>query len=343
MRDPALAAADFQAQVAASASGERALLTLLDEYGPERFQRLCRLLNAYAEQLASAALAELPRGRYCAEDAMDDDGAGGEGPVLRVAVEIDEHGLHVDFAGTDAAVPGNLNCPLSVTAAAAFYVLRCLLPDRTPACAGAMAPLRLEAAPGSLVHAQRPSATAAGNVETSQRIVDVLLRALSAALPERIPAASQGTMNNVGLGSSDWSYYETQAGGCGATAARPGRSAVHSHMTNTLNTPAEVLERHFPLRLVEYRIRRGSGGDGRCRGGDGLIRTFEFLAPAEVTLITERRRLAPWGLQGGRDGQPGVNLLDGEPLPAKVGLRVRAGQRLRVETPGGGGFSVPEA
>lgn len=343
MRDPALAAADFQAQVAASASGERALAALLDEYDPERFQRLCRLLNDYAERLATAALAALPRGRFAAEDAMDDDGAGGAGPILRVAVEIDGDGLRVDFEGTDPAVPGNLNCPLSVTAAAAFYVLRCLLPDHTPACAGAMAPLRLEAPLGCLVHAQRPSATAAGNVETSQRIVDLLLRALARAIPERIPAASQGTMNNVGLGSAGWSYYETQAGGCGATSGSAGRSAVHSHMTNTLNTPAEVLERHFPLRLVEYRIRRGSGGDGRHRGGDGMVRTFEFLAPAEVTLITERRRLAPWGLQGGQDGRPGVNLLDGQALPAKIGLHVRAGQRLRIETPGGGGYGVSES
>jgi len=230
---------------------------------------------------------------------------------------------------------------MSVTAAGVFYVVRCLLPDSTPACAGAMAGLTLEAPPGCLVHAQRPSATAAGNVETSQRIVDVLLRALARAIPERIPAASQGTMNNLGLGSARWSYYETQAGGCGASVDHPGRSAVHSHMTNTLNTPAEVLERHFPLRLVEYRIRRGSGGNGRQRGGDGLVRTFEFLEPAEVTLITERRRLAPWGLQGGEPGRPGENTLDGRPLAPKVGVKVGAGQRLRIATPGGGGYGAP--
>ncbi|NKI35406.1 hydantoinase B/oxoprolinase family protein [Wenzhouxiangella sp. XN79A] len=341
MRDPALAGADFQAQVAASASGERALTALLDEYGPDRFRALCDGLNAYAERLAAAALAALPGGVYRAEDAMDDDGAGGPGPVLRVAVEVGDDGLRVDFAGTDPAVPGNLNCPMSVTAAAVFYVVRCLLPAATPACAGAMARLALDAPVGCLVNAQRPSATAAGNVETSQRIVDVLLRALALAVPGRIPAASQGTMNNLGLGSARWSYYETQAGGCGASAGHPGRSAVHSHMTNTLNTPAEVLERRFPLRLVEYRIRRGSGGEGRRRGGDGLIRTFEFLEPAEVTLITERRRLAPWGLEGGGDGLPGENRLDDRVLPAKVGLRVEAGQRLRIETPGGGGYGAP--
>lgn len=351
MRDPALAAADFQAQVAASASGERALEALVEEYGQEsspenglaRFRSLCDSLNAYAERLAAAALQALPRGRYRAEDAMDDDGAGGPGPVLRVSVEVGDEGLRVDFAGTDPAVPGNLNCPMSVTAAGVFYVVRCLLPDATPACAGAMARLRLEAPPGCLVHAQRPSATAAGNVETSQRIVDVLLRALASALPDRIPAASQGTMNNLGLGSDRWSYYETQAGGCGASPGHAGRSAVHSHMTNTLNTPAEVLERHFPLRLIEYRVRRGSGGNGRQRGGDGLVRAFEFLEPAEVTLITERRRLAPWGLQGGEDGRAGANMLDDTPLPAKAGLRVEAGQTLRIETPGGGGHGAPNA
>jgi len=341
MRDPALAAADFQAQVAASASGERALAALIEEYGPARFRALCAGLNGYAERLAANALAALPGGTYRAEDAMDDDGAGGPGPVLRVAVEVDDGRVRVDFTGTDPAVPGNLNCPMSVTAAGVFYVVRCLLPDSTPACAGAMAGLTLEAPPGCLVHAQRPSATAAGNVETSQRIVDVLLRALARAIPERIPAASQGTMNNLGLGSARWSYYETQAGGCGASVDDPGRSAVHSHMTNTLNTPAEVLERHFPLRLVEYRIRRGSGGNGRQRGGDGLVRTFEFLEPAEVTLITERRRLAPWGLQGGEPGRPGENTLDGRPLAPKVGVKVGAGQRLRIATPGGGGYGAP--
>lgn len=343
MRDPALAAADFQAQVAASADGERALGRLVGDYGVDRFGALCDGLNAYAERLARASLDALPVGSYRAEDAMDDDGAGGPGPVIRVRVDVvdgaeGQRGLRVDFDGTDGAVAGNLNCPMSVTAAAAFYVVRCLLPDETPACAGALAPLELAAPAGCLVHAQAPSATAAGNVETSQRIVDVLLRALADALPDRIPAASQGTMNNVGLGAANWSYYETLAGGCGASPGRAGRSAAHSHMTNTLNTPAEVLESHFPLRLVEYRVRRGSGGNGRCPGGDGLVRTFEFLDATDVTLITERRGQGPWGLGGGEDGAPGENRLDDERLPAKVGLRAEVGQRLSILTPGGGGF-----
>lgn len=343
MRNRVLAAGDFQAQVAASVSGERALAALVDDYGVDRFTALSEALDRYAARLARAALSELPNGRFEAEDAMDDDGAGGPGPVLRVAVSVGEDGIRVDFDGTDSAVPGNLNCPMSVTAAAVFYVFRCLLPDETPACAGAMEVVELQAPAGCLVHAEAPSATAAGNVETSQRIVDVLLRALSRALPERIPAASQGTMNNVGLGSGEWSYYETMAGGCGAGPSGPGRSAAHSHMTNTLNTPAEVLESHFPLRLVEYRVRHGSGGSGHHSGGDGLVRTFEFLAPAEVTLITERRASGPWGLAGGSSGAPGQNWLDEERLPAKAGLEVAAGQRLRVETPGGGGHGAPDA
>lgn len=346
MRDPALAAADFQAQIAASADGERALARLVGDNGNERFRALCDALNDYAERLARVSLSDLPTGCYRAEDDMDDDGANGPGPTIRVRVDVVDdgdgrRGLRVDFDGTDSAVAGNLNCPMSVTAAAVFYVVRCLLPDETPACAGALAPLELVAPAGCLVHAQSPSATAAGNVETSQRIVDVLLRALAEALPERIPAASQGTMNNVGLGAADWSYYETLAGGCGASPACAGRAAVHSHMTNTLNTPAEVLESHFPLRLVEYRVRRGSGGNGGRPGGDGLVRAFEFLAATDVTLITERRGRGPWGLGGGENGAPGENRLDGEPLPAKVGLRAEAGQRLTILTPGGGGFGAP--
>jgi N-methylhydantoinase B len=219
-----------------------------------------------------------------------------------------------------------------------FYALRCLLPDETPNCAGALQFLDLTAPEGCLVNALSPAATAAGNVETSQRIVDVVLRALAEVLPDRIPAASQGTMNNLGMGSGDWSYYETMAGGCGAARGCDGRSAVHSHMTNTLNTPAEVLEAHFPVRITRYARRRDSGGNGRWRGGDGLEREFEFLAPAEVTLITERRVHAPWGLHGGGDGAVGENLLDGQPLPAKVTVEAQPGQRLLIRTPGGGGF-----
>jgi len=340
MRRPALAEGDFRAQIAASAHGERALGDLVKEMGVERFDVRVAALNGYAARLARAALEPLPHGRWSAQDRMDCDGAGGPGPTIRVAIEHRDGRLRVDFSGTDAMVAGNLNCPLSVTAAAVYYVLRCLLPDETPNCAGALELLELAAPEGCLVNALSPAATAAGNVETSQRIVDVVLRALAEVLPQRIPAASQGTMNNVGMGSADWSYYETLAGGCGAAPDSDGRSAVHSHMTNTLNTPAEVLEAHFPVRITRYARRRGSGGNGRWRGGDGLEREFEFLAPAEVTLITERRVHAPWGLDGGNDGSRGENLLDGQPLPAKITVEVQAGQRLLIRTPGGGGFGT---
>ena len=338
MREPALAEGDFMAQVAASAWGERALAALADELGADELDARAEALNAYAARLAGARIDELPHGRWTASDRMDCDGAGGSGPELRVAVAIGDGCIDVDFAGTDEQVPGNLNCPLSVTAAAVYYALRCLLPAETPACAGALERMRLRAPEGCLVHARAPAATAAGNVETSQRIVDVVLRALAEALPERIPAASQGTMNNLGLGGRRWSYYETMAGGCGASANVDGRHAAHSHMTNTLNTPAEVLEYHFPVRVRRYQRRRGSGGAGAHVGGDGLVREFEFLEPASVTLITERRVHAPWGLAGGADGGRGVNRLDGEELPSKITLDVEAGQVLTVETPGGGGY-----
>ncbi|MDT8409605.1 MAG: hydantoinase B/oxoprolinase family protein [Wenzhouxiangellaceae bacterium] len=341
MRRPELAEGDFRAQVAASAHGEKAFAALLDESGGDAIERLSNGLNAYAARLARASLAELPSGRYSAEDVMDCDGAGGPGPTIRVAIEIGDKDLSIDFDGTDGQVAGNLNCPLSVTAAGAYYALRCLLPAETPTCAGALEAMRLSAPEGCLVNARAPAATAAGNVETSQRIVDVVLRALAAALPDRIPAASQGTMNNLGLGSDRWSYYETMAGGCGATADSAGRHAAHSHMTNTLNTPAEVLENHFPVRITRYQRRRGSGGRGARSGGDGLIREFEFLEPTQVTLITERRVHAPWGLDGGEDGARGENALDGETLPSKISIQARAGQRLTIKTPGGGGFGKP--
>lgn len=338
MRSPALSRADFHAQIAASAAGERIFSALLDEYGMQDFTRLSAALNGYARRLALGVLEQLPVCRVAAEDCMDDDGLDGPPAVIRVTLDISPGALDVDFSGTQRQVAGNLNCPLSVTAAAVYYVFRCLLPTETPDCAGSLEPIVLRAPDGSLVNARAPAAVAAGNVETSQRIVDVLLRALDRAIPGRIPAASQGTMNNFGIGGNGWSYYETIAGGCGAADGVPGRHAVHSHMTNTLNTPVEVLENSYPLRVVRYQRRRQSGGGGRFPGGDGVIREYEFTADAEISLITERRRFTPWGLAGGNDGCTGMQLLDGHELPSKVAMAVRAGQRLRIETPGGGGF-----
>ncbi|MGK7295602.1 MAG: hydantoinase B/oxoprolinase family protein [Candidatus Wenzhouxiangella sp. M2_3B_020] len=337
MRDPELAEGDFRAQGAASAWGEGALGALVAEFGVDGLREKADALNAYAARVAEAGFCDLPDGEWRASDRMDCDGAGGEGPEIRVSVAIEGGRIRVDFDGTSDQVDGNLNCPMSVTAAAVFYALRCLLPAETPACAGALERIDLAAPEGCLVNARPPAATAAGNVETSQRIVDVVFRALADALPDRIPAASQGTMNNLGLGGERWSYYETIAGGCGATARSPGRHAAHSHMTNTLNTPAEVLEYHYPVRVRRYQRRRGSGGRGARAGGDGLVREFEFLDSARVTLITERRVHAPWGLAGGSDGAPGRNCLDGENLPSKASIEVGPGQVLTVETPGGGG------
>jgi N-methylhydantoinase B len=249
--------------------------------------------------------------------------------------------VHADFRGTAAQVSGNVNCPLAVAAAAVFYVFRCLMPPQTPACAGTFRPISLDAPEGCLLNARRPAAVAAGNVETSTRVVDVLLGALAQALPDRIPAASHGSMNNLAMGAGGthaWDYYETIGGGMGAHASGAGISGVQTHMTNTLNTPVEVLETHYPLRLHRYAYRAGSGGTGIHRGGDGLVREFEFLGPTHFTLLTERRVHAPWGIAGGGDAAPAVNLLNDRPLPGKCEMSVQAGERLRIETAGGGGW-----
>lgn len=339
--DPALG--DFAAQVSANRAGLERLEPLVREWEPQGFRRRLDALDAYAERLAREALRAIPAGRYCFGDVLDDDGQGQVDIPVRVAVEVGaDGGVTVDFAGTAGQVSGNVNCPLSVAAAAVFYVFRCLMPPQTPACAGAFRPLRLRAEPGLLVNAQRPAAVAAGNVETSSRIVDAVLGALSQALPERIPAASQGSMNNFAMGaftpSGRWDYYETIGGGMGAHGGGQGLSAVQTHMTNTLNTPVEVLESHFPVRVRRYEVRRGSGGRGRHAGGDGLVREYEFLAPAQFTLLTERRTQVPWGLAGGEAGAPGVNTLNGGTLPGKCSREVVAGDILGIATPGGGGF-----
>ncbi|MBL3619685.1 MAG: hydantoinase B/oxoprolinase family protein [gamma proteobacterium endosymbiont of Lamellibrachia anaximandri] len=259
-----------------------------------------------------------------------------------VGLTVRKGRMVVDFSGTAEQVPGNINCPFSVAAAAVYYVFRCLMPPQTPACAGTFRPIQLQAPEGSLLNARRPAAVAAGNVETSSRVVDAVLGALTQVLPAFIPAASHGSMNNLAMGSDQagnrWDYYETIGGGMGAGGAGGGLSGRQTHMTNTLNTPIEVVENRFPLRVIRYALRRGSGGTGRRAGGDGLIREFEFLSPAEVTLLTERRSHRPWGIDGGSPGLSGRNLLDGESLPGKASLHVEEGQRLTIKTPGGGGW-----
>jgi len=339
---------DLYAQLGAVRLGRERCRALADAMGATAYRDSVRERDAYAERLARATLAELPKGSASIVDYMDDDGTGSRDLAIRVTLTIDED-LELDFDGTCAQVPGNVNCPIPVTAAAASYVLRCLMPPQIPDCAGAIRPLRLRAPLGCLVNPERPAAVAAGNVETSMRIVDAVLGALAQLVPATVPAASQGTMNNLAFGGAQgrdgapWAYYETIAGGCGAHADGPGPSGVHSHMTNTLNTPIEVLESSFPLRVRRYALRTGSGGAGRHRGGEGLIRELEFLAPTTLTVISERRGYAPWGLAGGADGATGRNLIDGHAMPAKFSCDLVAGQVLTLETPGGGGYGPAEA
>lgn len=341
MNNPALVRGDFAAQVAAARAGVAQVGELADGMVDPPWREALSAMNDYAERMAGAALRKIPVGRYRFEDVMEDDGFdSGELPI-RVEVAVTPEGITVDFDGTAGQTRGNINCPLSVTAAAVLYVFRCLMPDDIPAAAGAFRRIRIRAEAGSLVNARSPAAVAAGNVETSSRIVDTLIGALAEALPDRMPAASQGTMNNLAMGSVSgerWDYYETLGGGTGAHAACGGLDGVHSHMTNTLNTPVEVVEMQWPLRVMAYGYRADSGGHGQHRGGLGLVREYAFLAPAEVSVISERRLEAPWGLAGGGDGARGRNHLNGRDMGGKARFPVRAGDCLRIETPGGGGW-----
>ncbi|MGD2021203.1 MAG: hydantoinase B/oxoprolinase family protein [Thiohalocapsa sp.] len=345
-RSPGHARGDFFAQMAANRAGSARVAALIAHGGLEAFGNGLRAMNDYGERLARAAVGAIPDGCYRFEDVLDDDGRENKDIPIRLALTVDGDSAHCDFTGTAPQVAGNVNCPLAVAAAAVFYCFRCLMPAETPACAGALRPLALDAPEGCLLNARRPAAVAAGNVETSTRIVDVLLGALAQAENDHwhghIPAASHGSMNNLAIGGvrdgTAWDYYETIGGGMGAGAAGGGLSGVQTHMTNTLNTPIEVIESRFPLRVTRYAVRRGSGGAGARPGGDGLIRELQCLAPAQATLIGERRRHAAWGIQGGEAGKPGGQWHNDRPLPGKVALDLAPGDRLRIETPGGGGY-----
>lgn len=336
---------DFSAQVSANEQGVERMSGLLTQWGESFFEEGVRTLNDYAESLARQRIEQIPDGIYRYGDVMDSDGFGARNLPMNVQICVAGSDVVVDFAGTAKQVIGNVNCPLSVTAAAVYYVFYCLLPRQTPACSGAFRFLNIEATRGSLVHAQGPAAVAAGNVETSMRIVDVVLGALSHAIPEQIPANSQGTMNNVAMGGrsggASWNYYETLGGGHGASSKGDGLSAAQAHMTNTLNTPVESVEMHYPLRVEQYALRRGSGGKGTHVGGDGLVRSYRFLADAEVNLLTERRSNAPKG-KGGGDGMVGANCLNGASVDDKVQLCVDDGDLLTIKTPGGGGWRISE-
>jgi len=340
---PDLTHADLHAQSSTNQRGVALLTTLINKTGEEKFLRGLWEINNYAEQLALAGISNIPDGVYEFQDFMDDDGAGNYDIAIRASVTISRGKIQVDFTGTAPQVKGNINCPLSVTAAAVYYCFYCLMPPHTPACAGSFRPISIIAPPGSLVNATRPAAVAAGNVETSTRIVDVVLGALAGAVPARIPAASHGSMNNVALGNNRWDYYETLGGGMGGGPRFQGLHAIQTHMTNTLNTPVEILEMYYPLRINRYQIRRASGGTGRHRGGDGIIREFHFLEDTTATLLCERRLRPPWGLAAGEAGKCGNNLLNNKQIPGKTCIEVKAGDTLRIETAGGGGWGGPDS
>ena len=363
MRAPDERRGDLDAQIAAQRTGEERLREIVSRYGRPQAERLAGALMDYAERMTRAALSMVSEGEYEFEDYLDDDGVTDDPVPIRVRLTIREGMMKCDFAGSAPERPSSINAVSAVTRSAVYYVVRCLLEallpggDAVPANDGCFRPVSFSLPERSVVNASPPRAVAAGNVETSQRIVDTVLGALATALPDLIPAASSGTMNNVTIGGHDpygdgeFAYYETIGGGAGASPQRDGLDAVHTHMTNTMNTPAEALEMSYPLRLIEYAIRRGSGGAGRQRGGDGIVRTYELLAPATVTLLTERRRRAPWPLAGGEAGSPGRNLLQrtsaaqqgSASLPSKVRLKLEAGDRLTIETPGGAGWGATDS
>jgi N-methylhydantoinase B len=340
MRFPRQRLADLRAQAAANRTGALRLAELAERHGLERLQAGMEEILAYAERRTRVALSKLPNGTYTAEDVLEDD-AGGEPHDVTLRVEATIYGdrLSLDFGGTDPQVEGNLNCPLSVTKSAAFFAVRALTDPDAPPSAGAYRPIEVLAPRGCLLNARAPAAVAAGNVETSSRVADLVIAALSGARP--VPAQGQGTMNNLTLAGEDFTYYETLGGGQGACPDADGPSAIHVAMSNTLNTPVEALESEFPLRVRELSLRRGSGGDGKHRGGDGIVREIEALAPVSYSLISERRRHPPVGRNGGGDGAPGRNLRNGERLPSKAEGDLARGDSIRVETPGGGGHGSP--
>jgi N-methylhydantoinase B len=341
--------ADFAAQTGSLKTGATRLLEIVARRGAREAASYAAHLIDYSARMMRARIASIPDGVYAAEDALDDDGTSEEPCVLRVSVRVRGARARIDFAGSAPQVAGPVNAVEAITVSAVAYVFRCLLgAEEVPASAGLMEPLEVFAPHGTIVNAVAPAPVAGGNVETSQRIVDVLFKALAQALPEQIPAASQGTMNNLTIGGVDqrtgreFAYYETIAGGMGARPAHAGMSAVHTHMTNSLNTPVEALEYAYPLRVREYAIRENSGGRGKQRGGCGVVREIETLVPARMALLADRRRRAPYGLAGGSEGRSGRDSLIGgdgrrRRLKSKGSRELRAGDRVRIETPGGGG------
>ncbi len=350
VRTPQEREGDFDAQLAAIRTGERRLRQLLERYGPAELERAMRDLQEYTERLTRHAIGGIPDGEYRAEDVIE--APNGELLPIVVTIRIRGDTAEFDFTGTAPQHPASFNAVAAVTRSAVAYCVRCLLPPDVPANEGTFRALRFVLPEGSLVNATPPHAVSAGNVETSQRITDVVFRALAAALPDRIPAASAGTMSNFTYGGTApdgtrFAYYETIPGGAGAGPHGPGESGIQTHMTNTANTPVEALEQVHPVRVWRFELRPGSGGPGRHLGGDGVVKEFEFLVPATVSVVSDRHRVSPYGLWGGGPGAPGRTVLiraagGEEELPGYVTARLEAGERIRLETPGGGGFGEPE-
>jgi N-methylhydantoinase B len=364
VRTPQERRGDLQAQIAANRRGAERFVDLVTRYGTGEVDEAMDQLMAYTERMTRHLLASLPDGDYTFSDTLDNDGITPDPVPITVKVSIRGEQATVDFTGSAPQQQGSINAVKAITLSAVYYVFRCLLGLDVPNNAGCLAPIEVIAPPGTVVNALPPAPVAGGNVETSQRIVDVLLGALAQACPEKVPAASQGTMNNVTIGGSaiipgplsspkgtpkngrgeQFAYYETIGGGMGARPNADGVSAIHSHMTNTLNTPVEALEYAYPLRIRRYEVRAGSGGEGKFRGGDGIIREVEVLTNCQVTLLTERRERGPYGLAGGGSGQRGENVVirDGKEiaLPGKGSVDLLAGDVLSIRTPGGGGYGV---
>ncbi len=348
VRTPYEREGDFLAQIMANITGVKRMEELIEKYSLETVEFYSKSLMDYSENIIRKTIYDIPDGEYSFEDFMDDDGIETKDIKIGVKITIKNDEAILDFSETDSQVLGSVNAVYAITLSAVLYVFRSLVREDIPTNMGCLRPIELITKKGSLVDAKFPAAVVGGNVETSQRIVDVILGALSKAMKDRIPAASQGTMNNVAIGGIDertnepFTYYETLAGGMGASFDAHGESALHSHMTNTLNTPIEALEYSYPFMVKEYSIRKKSGGIGKFCGGDGLVREIELLSDAEITVLSERRRRSPYGLYGACGGKKGKNILikDGKmvEMPPKFNAKVKKGDILRIETPGGGGY-----
>lgn len=349
VRTPQEREGDLAAMMGANRTGERRLLEIVAKYGWSEADRYATEILNYSERMTRQAISSIPEGTYEAEDFLDNDGITDKSIGIRVMIRIKGGRATIDFSESDPQAAGSVNAVYAITASVVFYVFRTLVSLSIPSNAGGMRPLEIIAPEGTIVNARPPAAVCGGNVETSQRIVDVLYKCLARAIPDRIPAASQGTMNNFTFGAVDSrtkqpvAYYETVSGGMGARPTMDGLSGVHTHMTNSMNTPVEAFEHAYPVRVLRYGLRANSGGRGKWRGGDGIIREVRFLSKAQVTLLSDRRKFPPYGLSGGEPGQPGLNILirkDGEmeELPSKFSMWLEAGDTISIQTPGGGGW-----